>query len=112
MAIISFVGGTNPNIPRYNRKTVTDPIYNARLADAVILIDTTSNSITVNLPTAVTNDKKIFFLKNITNNFNAIITAFGSEEIDTGLTGGGNSHTLFGGQAITIISDNVNWWIL
>lgn len=90
--------------------TVTNPTYSATTADEVILCDTTSNAITVNLPTAVGLIGVRKSIKKISSDPNvATVTANGTEKIDT-LSPSFNIDRPMDG--ITIVSDNVQWWII
>jgi len=74
----------------------------------VILCDTASNAITVNLPTAVGNTVT-FHIKKINSSANAVtVDANASETIDGGATATLNVQYV----SITLVSDNSNWMVI
>lgn len=86
----------------------TATTYNATDSDCVIIADTTSNSITLNLPTAVGNGGRSFMIKKTALANTVTITPFGSEKIDNGVSLLITS--LYG--SYSLISDGANWWIV
>lgn len=83
--------------------------YTATDSDAVILCDASGGAFTVTLPTAVGISGKVYRIKKIDSSANAItIDADGSETIDDSTTRVLSSQY----DAITIISDGSEWWIL
>ena len=81
--------------------------YTATYTDRTILIDSTSNDVTITLPTASGNTA-VYILKNINNTNTITIETNGSEEID-GSTDGFILAYLH--EVIRIQSDGTNWWI-
>jgi hypothetical protein len=97
-------------ISLYKVTTITAATYNevATSGEVIILADTTSNNILINLPTAVGNKAKIT-IKRISAGANTLtIDGNTSETIDGGLT------ALLATQyeTITLISNNTNWFII
>ena len=79
----------------------------ATSGEKVILCDTTSNSITVNLPTAVGNTAK-FHIKKIAAANTVTVDGATTETIDGSLTAAWTPVNV----SYTLISDNVNWRII
>lgn len=78
-------------------------------SNTIVICDATSGAITVDLPTAVGNAGKVYYIKKIDSSANSVtIDGDGSETIDTGLT----AVILTQFSAITIVSDGTEWWIL
>lgn len=76
--------------------------------DDVIFVDTSSSNINLTLPSALNLGGKKIVVKRKTGNNNLIILPSGSQTID-----GSSSFTVnFNNQAITLISDNSNWYII
>ena len=74
----------------------------------VLLVNATSASVTVNLPTAVGNSAAYSIKKTDSSTNTVIIDGSGSETID-----GGTTATLVKQyESITIVSDNANWHII
>lgn len=89
-------------------QTTTSATYNetATSGNKLVLLNTTSNNITVNLPTAVGNTATIRFKKIGIPNV-VTIDANGTETID----GHQTALLLRVYESITIMSDNSNWYI-
>jgi hypothetical protein len=90
--------------------TVTAATHNetATSGEVILLVDPTSNNITVNLPTAVGNTAKIT-IKRITGGSNTLtVDANSTETIDGGLT----ASIILQYTSITLISNNSNWFII
>jgi hypothetical protein len=82
--------------------TVTDNDY-------VILADATAGAITIALPTAVGRMGRIYNIKRINTNANSvIIDASGAETIDRTAT----KTLVLAYTAVTVYSDDSNWWII
>lgn len=97
--------GSGSPILAYSAKTAN---YTLVTTDDVIACDTSSNDITLTLPTAVGNTGKQFFIKKIAVEFSCIIDANGAQTIDDELTQTlRTKHT-----SVTIVSDGANWLIL
>jgi hypothetical protein len=94
--IISLGGVTFPEVAVTGIYTVTANDY---------LIDCTSNTFTVTLPTAVGIDGKIYVVKN-SGSGTITVDPNGSQTIDGALT-----KTLSPGDVLQITSDGVNWKI-
>ena len=74
----------------------------------VLLVNAASASVTVNLPTAVSNSASYTIKKTDSSTNTVIIDGSGSETID-----GGTTATLtIQYESITIVSDNTNWHII
>ena len=73
-----------------------------------VLCDATSNTVTINLPTAVGYDGRIYNIKAINVDNAVTVDANGTEEID----GSATAITLALMESITIQSDGSNWWII
>jgi hypothetical protein len=73
-----------------------------------ILCDGTSNTVTINLPTAVGITGRIYNIKAINVDNAVTVDANGTEEID----GSATAITLSLMESITIQSDGSNWWII
>lgn len=74
----------------------------------IVLCDCTSNSITVNLPTAVGNTATIVIKKTDSSSNSVTIDGATTQTIDGGLT----ATLQVQEESITIISDNTNWRII
>jgi len=81
--------------------------YTTLITDSTILIAGTSNTVTVNLLTAVGNEGKKYNLKCIDDTFACDVDGAGTETIDGELT-----MDLILHETITIQSDNVGWWVI
>lgn len=87
-------------------KTTT---YTITTNDTVIICDATSGAFTVTLPTAVGNTGRRYFIKKIDVTVNAVtVDGDGTETIDDGLTAVLNTQY----EAIGIVSDGTEWWII
>jgi len=83
--------------------------YTVLDTDYVILVNATSGAITVNLPTAVGREGRIYNIKRINTNANLVtIDGAGAETIDNTAT----KVLALPYTAATIYSDNANWWII
>jgi hypothetical protein len=87
--------------------TTTSATYTITDANSILLCDTASNAITVNLPTAIGRQGKIYKIKCINAANNVTIDGNGTQTIDGNLT-----FILTFLDALTIVSDNSNWFIL
>lgn len=83
--------------------------YTLVSTDYVILADTTSNNVTLTLPTAVNNSGRTFVCKKVSYNHSMIIATTSSQTIDWDLT-----QTITSGSkwAISVHSDGSNWYII
>lgn len=75
--------------------------------NVVALLDGSSNTVTITLPTAAGIQNRIYYIKSIDATFTTDVATNGSETIDDDA-----SFTLAAGESITIVSDNANWWII
>lgn len=75
--------------------------------NVVALVDASSNTVTITLPTAVGIQNRVYYIKATDATFAVTVATNGSQTIDNDL-----SWTLAGGETITIVSDNANWWII
>jgi hypothetical protein len=73
----------------------------------IALVDASSNSVTITLPTAVGIQNRIYYIKTTAASFAVTVATNGSQTIDNDL-----SWSLASGESITIVSDNANWWII
>jgi len=89
-------------------RTVTSSTDTPTGRDHVILCDATSNTVTINLPTAVGIEGRVYNIKAINVDNAVTVDANGTEEID----GSATAITLALMEVITIQSDNTNWWII
>ena len=89
-------------------RTVTSSTDTPTSLDCVILCDATSNTVTINLPTAVGITGKVYNIKAINVDNAVTVDADGTEEID----GSATAITLALMEVITIQSDGSNWWII
>lgn len=82
--------------------------YTVKDSDNTVLVDAFSGNITITLPTAVGRKGKIFNIKKIDSSANSVIIDPGTQTID------GNSTYTIGTQyeSVTLISDNLNWFII
>lgn len=89
--------------------TVADSPYTASSTDDTIYVDDSGGSVTVNLPSAVGLDGKIFTIKKTSSSLNTVtIAGTSGQTID-----GASSITLNNAQEkITVQSNNANWSIL
>lgn len=99
-----FNGSTVGSIKNY-RDVNTD--INLDVSDDVILINSTSNAVTVYMPEASGNAGKQFTIKRAYGDNVAIINASGLGNIDGAYTF--TMHHLY--QSINLISNNTNWFI-
>ncbi len=78
-------------------------------ADNVIICDASGGAFTVTLPTAVGRGGKVYNIKKIDSTSNIVrVSGDGTETIDDGTT----ADLTVQYEAITIISDGTEWWIL
>ena len=97
---------------RFNAYETSSAAYTLTTSDGkvIILADSSSNAITINLPAASENDGRIFYIKdkggNAVNN-NITIDPDGSEKIDGGATTAIDSN--YG--SMTILCDGTGWHI-
>lgn len=83
--------------------------YTAVSTDSVILVDATGGAVTITLPTAVGISGKAFYIKRLNAGANTVtVDANAAETVDDGLT----AVLTVQYEAITIVSDNVEWWIV
>ncbi len=88
-------------------KTITDLTYQVLKTDGTILIDASSNNITITHITAVGRSGEDFAFKRIDSSNNVVtVDGTGTEEID-----GDSLFNLFPLEVINTKSDNSNWWI-
>ena len=106
MAVTSV--GNRQVIP-YTITTVTASSYNdvGAVGDRIILANSNSNNITINLPTAVGNTSRIT-IKKIAIANTVTVDASGTELIDDGLTAIINNQY----ESITLVSNNSNWYLI
>ena len=91
-----------------NIKTSTSNV-SATITDYVICVNTFSSNVTVTLPTAVGNKGKVYIIKKIDSSSNLVsVVTTSSQTIDGELT------QPVSGQynAMQIVSDNSNWYII
>lgn len=90
---------------------VTTISANATISSDVTLVDTTSTTITVTLPTAVGISGKQYTIKDKTGNAgirNITIATTSSQTID-----GSTTHKINTAyESLNVISDGINWWII
>ena len=91
-----------------NNITITNSSYAPDEADYTLFCDATSNTVTINLPTAVGVDGRIYNIKAINTDNAVTLSADGTEEIDGSTT----DIVLALMETVTIQSDNANWWII
>lgn len=85
--------------------------YTALLSEDVLLANATLGPMTINLPTAVGNKGKRFYIKKIAPADPAdtvTIDPYGSEEVDDGATAVIDVQY----TSLTLVSDGANWWIV
>jgi len=102
--ILYFNGSTVGSIRNY-KDVNTDT--NLNISDDVILINSTSNTVTVYMPEASGNAGKQFTIKRAYGDNVAIVNASGLGNIDGAYTF--TMHHLY--QSINLISNNTNWFI-
>jgi len=88
--------------------TQTSATLTLSSAHHTVLCDGTSNTVTINLPTAVGIEGRIYNIKAINIDNAVTVDADGTEEID----GSATAITLALMEVITIQSDGSNWWII
>ena len=99
-------GGVSGQVRLITTKTTT---YTATVSDDFINADATSGAFTITLFTAVGNSGAKIYIKKIDSSANAItVDADGSETIDDVLTQILTSQY----DAITLVSDGTEWWIV
>lgn len=105
-------GATAPNLiptaTQYGIRTVTTTADDVEQHDSVILLDTTSNAVTLTLPPAADTEGRVYIFKAIDITNTATIDGNASETIDGATTYVFTSAD----EAITIISDGTNWQII
>ncbi len=80
----------------------------ATSGEIILLVNTTANNVLINLPTAVGNTAKIT-IKRVSGGSNTLtVDAFLTQTIDDGLTAPLVSQY----ETITLISDNLNWFVI
>lgn len=101
---------TTPGAGGYTIVNQTSATYNATATTGtlVILCNTASNAITVNLPTAVGNTATIIIKKINSSANNVTVDANSTEAIDGGLT----AVLKVQYASITLVGDNSNWQII
>ncbi len=90
-------------------KTNSDSPYTALATDELILCNATGGAITVNLPAAASSSGKTFTIKKTDSGTNAVtIDGNASETIDGGTTYAISTQY----EAVTIVCDGSNWFII
>ncbi len=93
-------------INRYANKlvvTTQTSDYTVQAEDEVIFV---SGATTITLPSAGNSEGRVYYIKNIGSSTVTVATK-GTETIDEELT-----KSLFQYEAIDVVSDNSNWWII
>lgn len=106
---IKFSGDSSVQTRAYseNYRNITSSTSIA-ITDDVVFVDTTSSNISVTMPTAVNNGGKKIVIKRKNGNNNLTILPTGSQTID-----GSASFIIYHRyQAVTLVSDNSNWYII
>jgi len=95
--------------PAYTRVTVSDASYNVTslLGTVIILCNTQSNNVTINLPTAVGNTA-IYEIKKINSANSMIIDGLDSETIE----GDATITIVVQNESLTLVSDGSNWRVI
>ena len=91
---------------------VSTSLYTLLDTDNIILVNTTSNAITISLPNPTLHNNRVIYIKDTGGNLitnNLILARFSSEKID-GLTANKTFIANYGSWQI--VCDGVNWWIL
>ncbi len=88
--------------------SVTASSYTALSTDAVIPVDTTSNAVTINLPTAVGIKGRTYFIVKTDSGPNAVTVDGNSTETIGGAT---TAVLKQKGRFIVIVSDGTNWFL-
>lgn len=99
--------GTESDILVKGIRTVTTNTNVSNLTDYTILADGTSNTVTVTLPSASTNEGQIFVIKAV-NITNAVTVATSAGNID----GSSTFPFTLTNQSITVQSDGLNYYII
>lgn len=116
MSIIKRLRTQDPRVPYYQQITVTAAMspFTPSLREAVLNLDVSNNQdIVINLPTAVGNKGKVYFIrisppKSATPPFGfGIINAFGVQTIDGNMIAGGSSITMTEPDKMQIIADGL-----
>lgn len=82
--------------------------YSIQTGDDTIFVDCSLSNVILSLPSASNLGGKQFHIKRKSGNYGLTVTSSGSETIDNS-----QSFTLHSNyQAITLISDNTNWFII
>ncbi len=98
------------NRAEYNYVTVSGTSYDVKKFDFVILCDTSSGNVTINLPPAANFIRQIVYVKKITNDANSItFNGFGTEEVEKAAT---YVVTGTGYSSRTLMSDGTRWWVI
>ena len=95
---------------RYTRKKTTatkTEDYTITSSDGTIIVDASSNTVTITLPTAVGINGTSYMIKCIDDTFTVTVDTDGAETIDAELT-----QTLNQNDNISIVSDGANWIII
>lgn len=92
----------------YTIISTTSPLTLSNTSGTIIVkCDTSLSGYTINLPTAVGNTATFVF-KKIAGTGSIVVDAFSTETIDGGLTA--TINRIY--ESITLISDNINWWVI
>ena len=98
---------TNPTYPSVT--TVTSGTTTLYPANDIILCDASGGAVTLNLPAVTTNLGKLYEIKKIDTSANTVtIDPSGAEEIEGDTT----LQLSFFSEAVTIICDATQWWII
>jgi hypothetical protein len=97
---------SSSGLPKASRVTKTAN-YTLTSSDDVVLADASGGDFTLTLPTAVGKDGKLFFVKNINALGTVTVATTGGQTID-----GDASLAMTFPNAVTLVSDNANWYIL
>lgn len=96
------------NKPTATDITIKTSDYTFTVTDGTILVDGSSNTVTIELLPAADVTKSVFTIKCIDDTFNVDISTNGSEEID----GNSDNINLYKHEVIRVQSDGSNYWII
>lgn len=110
--LLTIYDGTNYYRLAYAERssviTNVDSPFTPTDVNDIILVDASSGSITINLPTAVGNTNLVFTIKRTDNSSNTVTVDANSTEIIEDE----ETKTLLFGDSMVIVSDGTQWWIL
>ncbi len=109
--ILQYNGETNTweNVKHNAVTTVTSTAYTASSYEIILVDDDSAGAeVTITLPPAATTTYKKYYIKKLGSTANVVIDGDGTETIDRGLTAVISTQD----EALTVITDRSNWFIV